>query len=152
MPDRWRSRNLRRGRPVFGRLRYGRQPQTEAVLFAFDLLELGRKDLRRAPLEERKGRFAKRSAADAASHPYQSRRGGSRTRRYAPHSRLHRAAIDRLNQHRPDLAARIRAKKMSANAAAIPSGSRGRLAIANCTSSRAVHSIGAAQALLTVGP
>jgi ATP-dependent DNA ligase len=33
-------------------LRYGRRPQTEAVLFAFDLLELGGKDLRRAPLEE----------------------------------------------------------------------------------------------------
>jgi ATP-dependent DNA ligase len=30
-----------------------------AVLFAFDLLELGGKDLRRAPLEERKGVPAK---------------------------------------------------------------------------------------------
>jgi ATP dependent DNA ligase domain len=47
------------GIPVFDRLRYGRQPQTEAVLFAFDLLELGGKDLRRAPLEERKGALAK---------------------------------------------------------------------------------------------
>jgi bifunctional non-homologous end joining protein LigD len=28
------------GVPVFDQLRYGRQPQTEAVLFAFDLLEL----------------------------------------------------------------------------------------------------------------
>jgi hypothetical protein len=90
-------------------------------------------------------------ASDAVRARDQSRRGGSRTR-YEPHSRWHRAAIDRLNQHRPDLAARIRAKKMSANAAAIPSGPRGRLAVANCTSSRAVHSIGAAQALLTVGP
>jgi hypothetical protein len=43
------------GIPVFDRLRYGRQPQSEAVLFAFDLLELGGKDLRRTPLEERKG-------------------------------------------------------------------------------------------------
>jgi hypothetical protein len=34
--------------PVLDRLRFGRQPQTEAVLFAFDLLELGGKDLRRA--------------------------------------------------------------------------------------------------------
>jgi bifunctional non-homologous end joining protein LigD len=47
------------GIPVFDRLRYGRQPQSEAVLFAFDLLEVGGKDLRRAPLEERKGALAK---------------------------------------------------------------------------------------------
>jgi len=47
------------GIPVFDRLRYGRQPQTEAVLFAFDLLEVGGKDLRRAPLEERKHALAK---------------------------------------------------------------------------------------------
>jgi bifunctional non-homologous end joining protein LigD len=47
------------GVPVFDRLRYGRQPQTEAVLFAFDLLELGGKDLRRTPLEERKRALAK---------------------------------------------------------------------------------------------
>jgi bifunctional non-homologous end joining protein LigD len=47
------------GVPVFDRLRYGRQPQSEAVLFAFDLLELGAKDLRRVPLEERKGALAK---------------------------------------------------------------------------------------------
>jgi bifunctional non-homologous end joining protein LigD len=46
------------GVPVFDRLRYGRQPQTEAVLFAFDLLELGGKDLRRTPLEERKAALA----------------------------------------------------------------------------------------------
>jgi bifunctional non-homologous end joining protein LigD len=47
------------GVPVFDRLRYGRQPQTEAVLFAFDLLELAGKDLRRTPLEERKRGLAK---------------------------------------------------------------------------------------------
>jgi bifunctional non-homologous end joining protein LigD len=47
------------GMPVFDRLRYGRQPQSEAVLFAFDLLELGGKDLRRTQLEERKGVLAK---------------------------------------------------------------------------------------------
>src|SRR5204863_4251378 len=35
-----------------------RQPHAEAVLFAFDLLELGGKDLRRIPLEERKGALA----------------------------------------------------------------------------------------------
>jgi bifunctional non-homologous end joining protein LigD len=37
------------GIPVFDRLRHGRQPQSEAVLFAF----------RRTPLEERKGTLAK---------------------------------------------------------------------------------------------
>jgi hypothetical protein len=47
------------GIPVFDRLRYGRQPQSEAVLFAFDLLELGGKDLRRMQLEERTGVLAK---------------------------------------------------------------------------------------------
>jgi bifunctional non-homologous end joining protein LigD len=47
------------GIPVFDRLRYGRQPQTEAVLFVFDLLELGGKDLRRTPLEDRKRALAK---------------------------------------------------------------------------------------------
>jgi len=47
------------GIPVFDRLRYGRQPQSEAVLFAFDLLELSGKDLRRTPLEERKEALAK---------------------------------------------------------------------------------------------
>jgi bifunctional non-homologous end joining protein LigD len=44
---------------VFDRLRYGRQPNTEAVLFAFDLLELGGNDLRRVRLEERKRKLAK---------------------------------------------------------------------------------------------
>jgi hypothetical protein len=43
------------GIPVFDRLRYGRQPQAQSVLFALDLLELGGKDLRRTQLEERKG-------------------------------------------------------------------------------------------------
>jgi bifunctional non-homologous end joining protein LigD len=47
------------GVPVFDRLRYGRHPQSEAVLFAFDVLELGGKDLRRTPLEERKAALAK---------------------------------------------------------------------------------------------
>jgi ATP-dependent DNA ligase len=47
------------GIPVFERLCYGRRPQSEAVLFAFDLLELGGKDLRRTQLEERKGVLAK---------------------------------------------------------------------------------------------
>ena len=42
------------GIPMSDRLRYGRQPQTEARQFAFDLLELGGEDLRRSPLEWRK--------------------------------------------------------------------------------------------------
>jgi bifunctional non-homologous end joining protein LigD len=46
------------GIPVFDRLRYGRQPQTEAVLFAFDLIELAGNDLRRTPIEERKRELA----------------------------------------------------------------------------------------------
>ena len=47
------------GIPVFDRLRYGRRPQTEAMLFAFDLLELAGNDLRRTPIEERKRELAK---------------------------------------------------------------------------------------------
>jgi bifunctional non-homologous end joining protein LigD len=47
------------GIPVFDRLRYGRQPQAEAMFFVFDLLELAGKDLRRTPLEERKRALAK---------------------------------------------------------------------------------------------
>jgi bifunctional non-homologous end joining protein LigD len=47
------------GVPVFDRLRYGRQPQSEAVLVAFDLLDLSGKDLRRTPLEDRKRALAK---------------------------------------------------------------------------------------------
>jgi ATP-dependent DNA ligase len=44
------------GIPLFDRLRYGRQPQTEAVLFAFDLLELAGNDLRRTPIEQTQAR------------------------------------------------------------------------------------------------
>jgi hypothetical protein len=40
-------------------LRYGRSRMTEAVLFAFDLLELGGKDLRGSTLETRKRELAK---------------------------------------------------------------------------------------------
>jgi bifunctional non-homologous end joining protein LigD len=47
------------GVPVFDRLRYGRRPQAEAMLFVFDLLELAGKDLRRPPVEERKRVLAK---------------------------------------------------------------------------------------------
>jgi bifunctional non-homologous end joining protein LigD len=47
------------GIPVFDRLRYGRQPQTEAALFAFDLLELDGRDLRRESIELRKSALAK---------------------------------------------------------------------------------------------
>jgi ATP-dependent DNA ligase len=41
------------GVPVFNRLRYGRQVKREAVLFAFDLLQLDGRDLRDAPFEAR---------------------------------------------------------------------------------------------------
>jgi bifunctional non-homologous end joining protein LigD len=47
------------GVPVFDRLRYGRGPQAEAMLFVFDLIELAGKDLRRTPVEERKRMLAK---------------------------------------------------------------------------------------------
>ena len=59
LSDRWRGCDLEDGIPVFDRLRYGRHPKTEAVLFAFDLLELGGKDLRLRPLEDRKRELAK---------------------------------------------------------------------------------------------
>jgi bifunctional non-homologous end joining protein LigD len=63
------------GIPVFDRLRYGRQPQSEAVLFAFDLLELGGKDLRRTPLEERKGALAKLIRRSLQLNEYITERG-----------------------------------------------------------------------------
>jgi hypothetical protein len=50
------------GIPIFDRLRYDRHPQSEAVLFAFDLLELGGKDLRRAPLGNARGHLPSCSA------------------------------------------------------------------------------------------
>ena len=46
------------GMPVFDRLRYRRQ-DARVFLFAFDLLELDGRDLRREPLEVRKRRLAK---------------------------------------------------------------------------------------------
>jgi bifunctional non-homologous end joining protein LigD len=58
------------GVPVFDRLRYGRQPQTETVLFAFDLLELGGKDLCGSPLEERKRRLTKLLRSAAWAHHF----------------------------------------------------------------------------------
>jgi bifunctional non-homologous end joining protein LigD len=47
------------GVPVFDRLRYGRRPHSDVVLFAFDLLEVDGRDLRRDPLEGRKRVLAK---------------------------------------------------------------------------------------------
>ena len=46
------------GLAVFDMIR-GYRHDTSAVLFAFDLLEVDGKDLRRAPIEERKGTLAK---------------------------------------------------------------------------------------------
>jgi ATP-dependent DNA ligase len=47
------------GIPVFNRLRYGRQVKGEALLYAFDLLELDGRDLRHEPIELRKAALAK---------------------------------------------------------------------------------------------
>jgi bifunctional non-homologous end joining protein LigD len=48
----------RAGRPVFDRLR-GRRHDRDVFLFAFDLLELNGRDLRRRPIEDRKTTLAK---------------------------------------------------------------------------------------------
>jgi bifunctional non-homologous end joining protein LigD len=48
-----------RGLAVFDLLRHGSQIKTEAVLFAFDLLELDGEDLRPMPIEARKHKLAK---------------------------------------------------------------------------------------------
>jgi bifunctional non-homologous end joining protein LigD len=55
------------GVPVFNRLRYGRQVKGEAVLFAFDLLQLDSRDPRDAPFEARKAMLA-RLLRRAAGH------------------------------------------------------------------------------------
>ena len=47
------------GMPVFNRLRYGRQVKGEALLYAFDLLKLDGRDLRREPIELRKATLFK---------------------------------------------------------------------------------------------
>jgi bifunctional non-homologous end joining protein LigD len=47
-----------RGLAVFDLLRHGSQIKTEAVLFAFDLLELDGEDLRPMPIEARKHKLA----------------------------------------------------------------------------------------------
>jgi bifunctional non-homologous end joining protein LigD len=47
------------GVPVFNRLRYGRQVKGEAVLFAFDLLQIDGRDLLQEPIEIRKAELAK---------------------------------------------------------------------------------------------
>jgi bifunctional non-homologous end joining protein LigD len=47
------------GIPIFNRLREGKQVKGEALLFAFDLIELDGRDLRREPIEARKATLAK---------------------------------------------------------------------------------------------
>ena len=47
-----------KGLPVFDPLRHGSRVKPEAVLFAFDLLELDGKDLRSVPIEVRKRKLA----------------------------------------------------------------------------------------------
>ena len=46
------------GRAVFDRLQNGPRIKPDAILFAFDLLELDSKDLRREPLQTRKATHA----------------------------------------------------------------------------------------------
>jgi ATP-dependent DNA ligase len=48
-----------RGVAVFDRLRHGPRVKPEAVLFAFDLLELDGEDLRGTPIEVRKRKLAR---------------------------------------------------------------------------------------------
>jgi bifunctional non-homologous end joining protein LigD len=47
------------GIPIFNRLREGKQVKGEALLFAFDLIELDGRDLRREPIESRTATLAK---------------------------------------------------------------------------------------------
>jgi bifunctional non-homologous end joining protein LigD len=47
------------GIPIFNRLREGKQVKGEALLFAFDLIELDGRDLRREPIETRKAALAR---------------------------------------------------------------------------------------------
>jgi ATP-dependent DNA ligase len=54
------------GRAVFDRLQNGPRIKPEAILFAFDLLELDDKDLRREPLQSRKATLL--SLLKAAPH------------------------------------------------------------------------------------
>jgi ATP-dependent DNA ligase len=47
------------GIPIFNRLREGKRVKGEALLFAFDLIELDGRDLRSEPIEARKAALAK---------------------------------------------------------------------------------------------
>jgi bifunctional non-homologous end joining protein LigD len=94
------------GIPIFDRLRYGRRPQTEAALFAFDLLELAGKDLGRTPLEERKRALVKAATKGIV---------GSSAKR--PHCRARRPHIP------PRLQARIRGHRIETARIALPVGS-----------------------------
>jgi ATP-dependent DNA ligase len=59
VPDRWGGHRLRRARLAgVDLLRHGSRIKPEAVLFAFDLLELNGEDLRSRPIELRKRKLA----------------------------------------------------------------------------------------------
>jgi len=56
------------GLATFDRLRYGPRTKPEALLYAFDLLELDGKDLRAKPIEERKAALVKLLKRTTAIH------------------------------------------------------------------------------------
>jgi len=69
------------GIPVFDRLRYGQQVKGEALLYAFDLLGLDGRDLRREAIEIRKAMLAKLlHRAPARLQINEPHRGGRRCR------------------------------------------------------------------------
>jgi bifunctional non-homologous end joining protein LigD len=55
------------GLPVFDLLRHGRRVKSEAILWAFDLLELDGEDLRSRPIEARKQKLARIGKAPRAA-------------------------------------------------------------------------------------
>jgi bifunctional non-homologous end joining protein LigD len=74
------------GIPIFNRLRQGRQVKGDALLFAFDLIELDGRDLRREPIEARKATLAQLLRKAANQPPAQ--RAHHRTRRRGLQARL----------------------------------------------------------------
>ena len=56
------------GLATFDKLRYGAREKPEALLYAFDLLEIDGEDLRRKPIEERKAALAKLLKRTPAIH------------------------------------------------------------------------------------
>ncbi len=61
--------------PIFDRLRYGPREKPEALLYAFDLLELDGEDLRRRPIEEAKAGLSRLLQPEPKSRPKNERTG-----------------------------------------------------------------------------